>query len=372
MAKTLFKNAFVVSCNDKIGDAAQRCAPCGKAADPARHDAGGVGMAEGLPFRAALRRRRAGMPRRAGAFRQRRPLYSGTARERSPMSMAPLLKVRDLVVSYRLGSAFGASRRVVEAVRNVSFDIHAGQGFALVGESGSGKTTISRAILGLVPTSDGTIEFDGRDVSRHDKASLAAFRRDVQVVFQDPRSSLNPRRAIRAAIGSVLERHFALTRAETENRVAELMDNVGLASYYMHRFPGELSGGQRQRVAIARALATRPRLLVCDEPVSALDVSTQSQILNLLGDLRNQFGLAYLFISHDLAVVRQVAEVVAVLHRGAIVEAGPTEQIYRAPQQAYTRVLLSSVLDHDPRRREQRRAARAALRAASAASANVQ
>jgi len=288
------------------------------------------------------------------------------------MSKQALLKVRDLSVTYRLGTVFGASRRrVFEAVKKVSFDIHAGQGLALVGESGSGKTTISRAILGLVPVSGGSIEFDGRDVSQHNQASLASFRRDVQVVFQDPRSSLNPRRTIRAAIGSVLSRHFALTRPQTQDRVAELLDNVGLLSYHMQRFPGELSGGQLQRVAIAKALATKPRLLVCDEPVSALDVSTQSQILNLLSDLRQQFGLAYLFISHDLAVVRQVAEIVAVLHRGAIVETGPTEQIYREPTHPYTRVLLSSVLNHDPRGREERRAARASLRAASAVNANI-
>ena len=278
-----------------------------------------------------------------------------------------LLKVRDLVVTYKLGSAFGASsKRVFEAVKKVSFDIEAGQGFALVGESGSGKTTISRAILGLVPVSGGTIEFDGRDITRHDRTVPASFRRDVQVVFQDPRSSLNPRRSIRDAIASVLNRHFPMGRQSTDDRIAELLHNVGLPDYHMQRFPGELSGGQRQRVAIAKALATKPRLLVCDEPVSALDVSTQSQILNLLSDLRRQFGLAYLFISHDLAVVRQVAEVVAVLHRGAIVESGPTEQIYRNPSHTYTQMLLSSVPNHDPSGRDERRAARAALRAASA------
>jgi ABC-type glutathione transport system ATPase component len=288
------------------------------------------------------------------------------------MSVPPLLKVRDLVVTYRLGTAFGASsKRVFEAVRKVSFEIAAGQGFALVGESGSGKTTISRAILGLVPVSGGSIEFDGKDVTRHGRSIPASFRREVQVVFQDPRSSLNPQRTIRDAIGAVLDRHFALTRQQTDERIAELLHNVGLPSYHMQRFPGELSGGQRQRVAIARALATKPRLLVCDEPVSALDVSTQSQILNLLSDLRQQFGLAYLFISHDLAVVRQVAEIVAVLHRGVIVETGPTEQIYRHPSHAYTQMLLSSVPNHDPRGREERRAARAALRASSTANSNV-
>jgi ABC-type glutathione transport system ATPase component len=288
------------------------------------------------------------------------------------MSEQPLLKVRDLVVTYRLGSAFVASsKRTFDAVKKVSFDIGAGQGFALVGESGSGKTTISRAILGLVPVSGGSIEFDGQDVTRHGRSLPASFRRDVQVVFQDPRSSLNPRRTIRDAIASVLDRHFELTRQQTDDRIAELLHNVGLPSYHMQRFPSELSGGQRQRVAIAKALATKPRLLVCDEPVSALDVSTQSQILNLLSDLRQQFGLAYLFISHDLAVVRQVAEVVAVLHRGVIVETGPTEQIYRDPSHPYTRMLLSSVPNHDPNGRDARRAARAALRAASALNANA-
>jgi ABC-type oligopeptide transport system ATPase subunit len=282
------------------------------------------------------------------------------------MSDQPLLKVLDLAVTYRLGSAFGASRkRIFEAVKKVSFDIRAGQGLALVGESGSGKTTIGRAILGLVQISGGMIEFDGRDISRHDNAGLAAFRREVQVVFQDPRSSLNPRRSIRAAIGSVLDRHFVLTRAQTDDRVAELLDDVGMRPFHMDRFPGELSGGQRQRVAIAKALATKPRLLVCDEPVCALDVSTQSQILNLLSDLRKRFGLAYLFISHDLSVVRQVAEVVAVLHHGMIVEMGPVEQIYRAPTQVYTRLLLSSVLSHDPRERDERRVKRSLLRADS-------
>jgi ABC-type glutathione transport system ATPase component len=288
------------------------------------------------------------------------------------MSKHTMLKVRDLSVTYRLGTAFGASgRRVFEAVKRVSFDIDAGQGVALVGESGSGKTTISRAILGLVPLSGGSIEFDGRNVSSHNKADLTSFRRDVQVVFQNPRSSLNPRRSISAAIGSVLSRHFALTNSRTHDRIAELLDNVGLPAYHMQRFPGELSGGQLQRVAIAKALATKPRLLVCDEPVSALDVSTQSQILNLLSDLRQRFGLAYLFISHDLAVVRQVAEAVAVLHRGAIVEMGPTEQIYHAPTHPYTRVLLSSVLNHDPRGRDERRAARLSLRGVSALNADI-
>ena len=180
------------------------------------------------------------------------------------MSQQPLLKVRDLAVTYRLGSAFGAGKRTFVAVNRVSFDIGAGQGFALVGESGSGKTTIGRAILGLVPVSGGSIEYDGQDVTRHGRSTPASFRREVQVVFQDPRSSLNPRRTIRDSIYSVLNHHFPMTRQQADDRVAELLQNVGLPAYHMQRFPGELSGGQRQRVAIAKALATKPRLLVCD------------------------------------------------------------------------------------------------------------
>lgn len=276
--------------------------------------------------------------------------------------MSNLLKVRDLIISYRMGSALLGGRKTFDAVRKVSFDIDVGQGFALVGESGSGKTTIGRAILGLVPVSGGTIEFCGQDILGHGSARPQQFRRDVQVVFQDPRSSLNPRRTIAQTLAAVVERHFDYSRKQVDDRVSELLANVGLTSYHKERYPNELSGGQRQRVAIARALATNPRLLVCDEPVSALDVSTQSQILNLLSDLRDRLGLAYLFISHDLAVVRQVAEVVAVLQRGVIVESGPTEEIYSAPSHPYTRMLLSSVPNHDPRGRDERRAARAALR----------
>lgn len=279
------------------------------------------------------------------------------------MSDQPLLQVKDLLVTYQLGSAlFASRRRVLEAVKGISFDIGVGQGFALVGESGSGKSTVGRAILGLVPPAGGSIAFDGRDLASYRGRIPLAYRRDIQVVFQDPRSSLNPRRTIGQAIGQVVERHFATGRTQTDERVAELLGKVGLATYHMQRYPGELSGGQRQRVAIARALATNPRLLICDEPVSALDVSTQSQILNLLADLRQQLGLAYLFISHDLAVVRQVADVVAVMRRGALVEMGPCEEIYSNPSQPYTQMLLSSVPNPDPHGREDRRATRMALR----------
>jgi ABC-type glutathione transport system ATPase component len=282
------------------------------------------------------------------------------------MSQEPLLKVRDLVVTYRSGSAMGFGGKSFNAVRGVSFDVLNGQGFALVGESGSGKTTIGRAILGLAPVSSGSIVFGGEDIARHGRALPLSYRRDVQVVFQDPRSSLNPRRTVREAVGKVVERHFGTNKSETDDRVADLLSKVGMATYHIDRYPGELSGGQRQRIAIARALATGPRLLICDEPVSALDVSTQSQILNLFAELRDSLGLAYLFISHDLAVVRQVADVVGVLNTGELVEVGPCEEIYREARHPYTRILLSSVPNPDPNGREERRAARKALRAAAA------
>jgi len=280
----------------------------------------------------------------------------------------PLLEVRDLVVAYGRGRAlFGGGAGIV-AVKGVSFDITVGEGFALVGESGSGKSTIGRAILGLAPVAGGSIRFDGQDIAAFGRRIPLSFRRNVQVVFQDPRSSLNPRRTIRDAIGQVVERHFATSAPATEARVGDLLAKVGLAAYFMHRYPGELSGGQRQRVAIARALATEPRLLICDEPVSALDVSTQSQILNLLADLQRDLGLAYLFISHDLAVVRQVADVVAVMRHGKLVEMGASEDLYRNPTHPYTRMLVSSVPKPDPRGREERRAMRVALRHAANAS----
>ncbi len=274
------------------------------------------------------------------------------------MTQNPLLKVRDLVVSYQSGLSFIPGRKDrVHAVKGVSFEIASGQGFGLVGESGSGKSTIGRAILRLVQLTNGSIVFDGQDITKFRHRTPLSFRRDVQVVFQDPRSSLNPRRTIHDTLAQVIQRHFATPGHETSARVIDLLDKVGLPSYHAQRYPAELSGGQQQRVAIARALAPEPRLLVCDEPVSALDVSTQSQILNLLTDLRRDLNLTYLFISHDLAVVRQVADFVAVMQRGQIVEAGPSETLYTRPSAPYTRALLSSVPSLDPHRRRNRLAA---------------
>jgi peptide/nickel transport system ATP-binding protein/oligopeptide transport system ATP-binding protein len=268
------------------------------------------------------------------------------------MTDSPLLQVRDLVITYQGGrSIIPGRRRSFDAVKGVSFDIAAGQGFGLVGESGSGKTTIGRAILRLLTPSRGSIVFDGREVTAFGRHTPLSYRRDVQVVFQDPRSSLNPRRTVHDTLTQVLKRHFGLTGPEATAQAAALLDKVGLPSYHLSRYPGELSGGQQQRVAIARALAPQPRLLVCDEPVSALDVSTQSQILNLLADLRRDLNLACLFISHDLAVVRQVADMVAVMQRGVIVETGPTETLYTRPSADYTKILLASVPSLTPRRR---------------------
>lgn len=260
------------------------------------------------------------------------------------MTGSALLQVRNLTISYRsAGSIIPGRNRNFNAVKDVSFDIAAGQGLGLVGESGSGKTTIGRAILRLVKPSHGSILFDGQEVTAFGRRTPLRFRRDVQVVFQDPRSSLNPRRTIRDTLAQVIKCHFDTTERETRVRAAELLDKVQLPSYHLDRYPGELSGGQQQRVAIARALAPQPRLLVCDEPVSALDVSTQSQILNLLSDLRRDLNLAYLFISHDLAVVRQIADIVVVMHRGSVVEQGPSEKIYTQPEADYTKMLLASV-----------------------------
>lgn len=284
------------------------------------------------------------------------------------MTGTALLSVRDLTVVYRSGGALGLGGSTFTAVRDVSFDIGQGEAFALVGESGSGKTTIGRAILGLAPVASGSVVFDRQNINRHGRSLPLSYRRDVQVVFQDPRSSLNPLRTVREAIGKIVARHFNTPQSETDDRVAAALSRVGMPTFYMDRYPGELSGGQRQRIAIARALATGPRLLICDEPVSALDVSTQSQILNLFAELRRELGLAYLFISHDLAVVRQVADTVGVLRHGQLVETGNCDDIYKAARHPYTRLLLSSVPnpDPDPEGRAERRATRRALRAAGA------
>ncbi|MSO96058.1 MAG: ATP-binding cassette domain-containing protein [Thermoleophilia bacterium] len=231
----------------------------------------------------------------------------------------------------------------VHAVEDVSIDVLEEETLGLVGESGCGKSTLGRILLRLVEPDAGTIEFDGQDVTRLEGNDLRRMRRNMQIVFQDPSSSLNPRHRVSAIIAAPLEIHGYGTRVERDTRVRELLEVVGLRPEHADRYPHEFSGGQRQRIGIARALALNPRLIVCDEPVSALDVSIQAQIVNLLGDLQEEFGLTYLFIAHDLAVVRQVSDRVAVMYLGRIVETGPALEVCDRPAHHYTNALLSAV-----------------------------
>jgi len=232
----------------------------------------------------------------------------------------------------------------VKAVDDVSFTIQQGTTVGLVGESGSGKTTIGRAILKLTPATSGEILFNGQNILPLTEREFRPLRREVQMIFQDPFGSLNPRHTIFQIIGEALEIHFpAFSRAQREARVAQLLEQVGLKPEMMHRYPHEFSGGQRQRIGIARALAVEPKFIVCDEPVSALDVSVQAQIVNLLQDLQDELGLTYLFIAHDLAVVEHISDQVLVMYHGKIVESAPAEQIYESPQHDYTKKLLAAV-----------------------------
>ena len=232
----------------------------------------------------------------------------------------------------------------VKAVDDVSFEIEEGTTVGLVGESGSGKTTIGRTILKLTPATSGQILFRGRDILPLTESEFRPLRREMQMIFQDPFGSLNPRHTIFQIVGEALEIHFPqMTRSDREARVAELLTQVGLKSEMRHRYPHEFSGGQRQRIGIARALAVKPKFIVCDEPVSALDVSVQAQIVNLLQDLQEELGLTYLFIAHDLAVVEHVSDHVLVMYRGKIVESASAEAIYENPQHDYTKNLLAAV-----------------------------
>ena len=232
----------------------------------------------------------------------------------------------------------------IKAVDDVSFAVEEGTTVGLVGESGSGKTTIGRTILKLTPATGGEIRFEGRDILPLTERQFRPLRREMQLFFQDPFGSLNPRLSIQAIIAEPLEIHFpAMTRPERRDRVAELLRQVGLKPEMMTRYPHEFSGGQRQRIGIARALAVKPRFIVCDEPVSALDVSVQAQIVNLLQDLQEELKLTYLFIAHDLAVVQHISNHVLVMYRGKIVESASAEAIYADPQHDYTKKLLSAV-----------------------------
>ncbi|MGH2843263.1 MAG: ABC transporter ATP-binding protein, partial [Solirubrobacteraceae bacterium] len=235
------------------------------------------------------------------------------------------------------------ARRVVRAVDGVSFEVRAGEVLGLVGESGSGKSTLGRLVLRLIEPSSGRVRFNGRDLAELAGDGLRRFRGRAQIVFQNPDSSLNPRWTVGSAIERAVQLFSDLAAAERRAEVARLLERVGLPSAYMRRFPHQLSGGEKQRVGIARALATGPAFLVCDEPVSALDVSVQATVLNLLADLRDEYGLSYLFISHDLSVVAHLADRIAVMFAGRILEIGPTEAILQPPYHPYTEALLSAV-----------------------------
>lgn len=257
----------------------------------------------------------------------------------------PLVSVRNLRVWFPvLGGVFRRRMGEIKAVDDVSFEVEAGKTTGLVGESGSGKTTVGRAILKLTPATAGSVQFEGRDILPMGERAFRPLRKDIQMIFQDPFGSLNPRLSIHAILAEPLEIHFQkMTCEDRRERVAELLRLVGLPADSMTRYPHEFSGGQRQRIGIARALAVQPRFIVCDEPVSALDVSVQAQIVNLLQDLQEQFGIAYLFIAHDLAVVKHVSDHVLVMHRGKIVESAASEALYGNPQHEYTKKLLSAV-----------------------------
>jgi oligopeptide transport system ATP-binding protein len=279
-----------------------------------------------------------------------------------------LLRVENLQKWFpvRSGLVFERTVEYVKAVDGVSFAIEEGETLGLVGESGSGKSTTGYCILQLLKPTGGSIEFQGRELTTLGREELRRTRRELQIVFQDPYASLNPRMTVGDIVGEPLLVHRIGDRKSRKATVRQLLDVVGFDPSYVNRYPHEFSGGQRQRIGIARALALNPKLIVCDEPVSALDVSIQAQILNLLKDLQRDFGLAYLFIAHDLAVVRAMSDRIAVMNRGKLVEIGQAEQVYTRPQDDYTKALLAAVPVPDPRRMQERKQERRRLKHALA------
>ena len=260
-----------------------------------------------------------------------------------PASPDLLLQVRGLRTELTSGSSWRRRGKTVAAVDGVDLDLCSGTTLGLVGESGSGKSTLARTIVGLTRPAAGSVVFQGQDLSRLSPAAVRRTCRDMQMIFQDPRASLNPRRTVAQIVAEGWTIHRDLAPRDVRAEVERLLVQVGLDPSHADRYPHQFSGGQRQRISIARALAMKPRLIICDEAVSALDVSIQAQVLNLLKSLRAELGVAYLFISHDLSVVRHVSDTIAVMRRGRIVEAGSRDQIFSAPRHEYTRTLLSSI-----------------------------
>jgi ABC-type oligopeptide transport system ATPase subunit len=274
-----------------------------------------------------------------------------------------LLRVDDLQKYFPVRKGLLIERTVdyVKAVDGVSFEIREGQTLGLVGESGSGKSTTGYCVLQLLKPTAGTVRFMGKELTTMGRGDLREMRKEMQIVFQDPYSSLNPRMTVGNIVGEPMLVHGQGTRRAREARVRDLLETVGFNPEFTNRYPHEFSGGQRQRIGIARALALNPRLIVCDEPVSALDVSIQAQILNLLKDLQRDLGLAYLFVAHDLAVVRTMSDHIAVMNKGKLVEIGKAEDVYTNPQDDYTKALLAAVPVPDPRRMRERKRERRKL-----------
>ena len=254
-----------------------------------------------------------------------------------------LLEVRNLNVYYRKKAGFFGKEKVLHAVKNVSFDLEENQIIGLVGESGCGKSTLGRAVMQLEKTESGSITFNGTDLGTLKGSTLRKFRKNFQMIFQDPYSSLNPRMTIRDALDEVLKLHTKLDESWREKRIIELLQSVGLNHEALNRYPHQFSGGQRQRIGIARALAVQPKLIVADEPVSALDVSVQASIINLLSEIRKKSRISFIFIAHDLSVVEHISDIIMVMYLGEIVESGPAHEVVRNPQHPYTKALLSAV-----------------------------
>lgn len=281
------------------------------------------------------------------------PREDTTSRRDDPST--PLVSMRGLQTRFPLGRGFfGRGRRVVHAVEDVNLDIYRGEILGLVGESGSGKTTLGRSVIRLVEPTGGRVIFDGEDVTAADAKAMQLLRRKMQIIFQDPFASLNPRMTVGETISEAYIIHRLHKPSDRKARVGELLSKVGLSPSHATRFPHEFSGGQRQRIGIARALAVEPSFVVADEPVSALDVSIQAQVINLLSDLKEEFGLTMLFISHDLGVVEYLVDRIAVMYLGRIVEVGPAEEVYSRPRHPYTEALLSAVPSPIPGQKKQR------------------